>query len=270
MDGVLLKEQIIGDTKDFIPQNGVVGLVVLVGLNSVGTPFLSFKMRGAIDEVRVWKRVLSSDEFSFFRNFPKGAGNSQFITPDRILEGSISADKLAANAIDVLFANIHGRALFGTPVDVENTEEGFRTHIDNDEVRLQRIKDSQWVDHGRIWQTQEGAYAIFNGDLQEEDERGDTVEFLANVAIEPNRVIVTRGTGRAIQTPRKISMQQLIDGDWVERAALTRNHLVFYDTNGLQVTSIGQNFNVGDSLGFDDGYVITKKPDQNVLDSMEI
>ena len=266
LDGVLLKEQIIGDTKDFIPQNGVVGVGGLVGLNSVGTPFLSFKMRGAIDEVRVWKRVLSSDEFSFFRNFPKGAGNSQFITPDRILEGSISADKLAANAIDVLFANIHGRALFGTPVDVENTAQGFRTHIDSDEIRIQRIKDSQWVDHGRIWQTQEGAYAIFNGDLSETDFFGDTTQFLANVAIEPNRIVVTRGTGRAVQTPRKISMQQLVGDTWVERARFTRNHLAFYDTSGNELTTIGQNFNVGDSLGFDGGYVITKKPNQNVLD----
>ena len=60
-------------------------------------------------------------------------------------------------------------------------------------------------------------------------------------------------------------MQQLIDGDWIERAALTRNHLVFYDTTGAQVTSIGQNFNVGDSLGFDD-FVIQKKPNERVLD----
>ena len=58
--------------------------------------------------------------------------------------------------------------------------------------------------------------------MREVDERGDTVEFLANVAIEPNRVIVTRGTGRAIQTPRKISMQQLIDGDWVEKSCLDK------------------------------------------------
>ena len=265
LDGALLHERTIGDTQNYIAQGGYIGVGGLVYLNSVGEPFLSNKIRGAIDEVRTWKRVLSADEFRFFRNFPKGAGNSQFITPDRILEGSISADKLAANAIDVLFANIHGRALFGTPVDVENTAQGFRTHIDSDEIRIQRIKDSQWVDHGRIWQTQEGAYAIFNGDLTETDDFGDTVEFLANVAIEPNRVIVTRGTGRAIQTPRKISMQQLIDGDWIERAALTRNHLVFYDTTGTEVTSIGQNFNVGDSLGFDD-FVITKKPNQNVLD----
>ena len=185
LDGALLHERTIGDTQNYIAQGGYIGVGGLVYLNSVGEPFLSNKIRGAIDEVRTWKRVLSADEFRFFRNFPKGAGNSQFITPDRILEGSISADKLAANAIDVLFANIHGRALFGTPVDVENTAQGFRTHIDSDEIRIQRIKDSQWVDHGRIWQTQEGAYAIFNGDLQEEDERGDTVEFLANVAIEP-------------------------------------------------------------------------------------
>ena len=56
----------------------------------------------------------------------------------------------------------------------------------------------------------------------------------------------------------------------LKRAALTRNHLVFYDTNGLQVTSIGQNFNVGDSLGFDDGYVITKNQIKMFWISMEI
>ena len=266
LDGALLHERTIGDTQNYIAQGGYIGVGGLVYLNSIGEPFLSNKIRGAIDEVRTWKRVLSADEFRFFRNFPKGAGNSQFITPDRILEGSISADKLAANAIDVLFANIHGRALFGTPVDVENTAQGFRTHIDSDEIRIQRIKDSQWVDHGRIWQTQEGAYAIFNGDLSETDFFGDTTQFLANVAIEPNRIVVTRGTGRAVQTPRKISMQQLVGDTWVERARFTRNHLAFYDTSGNELTTIGQNFNVGDSLGFDGGYVITKKPNQNVLD----
>ena len=250
LDGVLLKSEIIGHNKDYIPQGGYFAVGGLIGKDINSEIVVGNKFRGLIDEARVWKRILSLEEFVYFRNYPKGVGATEFITPDKILDGSLTAEKFAAGVVEALLLRIHGSIKTGVPVDV-SSGVGYRSHIDGDDISLQKLENGVWTDQVKIRQDANNGYFSINGDL-------------GNLEITPNVITITRGTARSTITPRKVGIQHLIEDQWIERSALTRNRLVFRNTEGEETTSMGSRINVGDSINFGD-YLIHKEDNVNHL-----
>ena len=246
LDGVLLKSKTIGHSKNYIPQGGYFAVGGLISNNiTVGNKF-----RGLIDEVRVWKRTLTLEEFLYYRNYPKGVGATEFVTADKILDGTLTAEKFAAGVIEALLLKIHGSIKTGVPVDV-SSDIGYRSHIDGDDISLQKLENGVWVDQVKISQDANNGYFYINGDN-------------GIFEIEPNLIRITRGSARSVVTPRKVEFQQFIEDNWVERSSLTRNRLVFTDVNGNETTSMGRRINVGDSINFGD-YLIHKEENKNNL-----
>ena len=256
LDGVLLKSEIIGHNKDYIPQGGYFAVGGLIGKDINSEIVVGNKFRGLIDEARVWKRILSLEEFVYFRNYPKGVGATEFVTPDKILDGSLTAEKFAAGVVEALLLRIHGSIKTGVPVDV-SSGVGYRSHIDGDDISLQKLENGVWIDQVKISQDANNGYFSINSDNGVFD-------------IEPNLIRITRGTARSVLTPRKVEFQQFVENDWIERSSLTRNRLVFTDTNGNETTSMGTRINVGDSINFGDYLIHKEENKDNLVFSGEI
>ena len=252
LDGAEVKSQIITITKTSILQGGYFGVGGIAGNNTVG-----FKMRGIIDEVRVWNRVLSLEEFIYFNNDPKGTSASEFISGDQILRGTIRGENLAFDAIQTSTLAAKEEIKTGPKVGFTvgdtlptNTKGDYQGHLDADEVILQEYGDTSWINNARLYQNSSGGHLSLKGDS-------------SDLQTDPDSIIITRGNNRTIQTSESFEVYQKINNSWVIKSQQTNSKIVFYGDSGQEMSSIGADINFGDTVNFGT-YVISKK--NNILD----
>ena len=233
--GLWLNGEKIKETRsgDLIPKGGYFSVGGIAGNN-----FSGFKLKGIVDEIRLWERSLAAEEFKFFRNFP-GGNTTDIITNANLLQESIDVSKVTTDFFETGFAKVRNSIQIGQPINVESGN--LRTHADADEFSLQKFNGTTWENEGSFYQTPNGSFLD-----------------VGNSQISPSGITIERGNNRSFRDENKIVFDKKIGSVWFKQLQIEKEKIVFYDDAGVEKRIIDKNpLNLGDTIYFDD-FIVTK------------
>ena len=253
LDGSPIITQTITTNKTSIPQGGYFGVGGLAGNNFVG-----YKMRGIIDEVRVWNRVITVEEFGYFRNNPKGTSATP-VSGSQAIKGTFTADVFKGGFLEAGAAGVKSeikvspKTGFGVGDSAYSTGD-FQSHFDNDELLFQKFGDSRWETQGSFTQNANGCFINLTGDTK-------------NTQISPGSIIYSDSKNRILQSNTDVNIQKLINNVWITKTRISENDISIYNDSGTLINSLGRGrLNLNDRIVFSNTYSIVKHILENRLD----
>ena len=216
LDGRLISSKTMSlISKTNIPLGGFVGVGGKAGFFR-GERVTGFKFRGLIDEVRIWNRVLTQEEFLYFLENPGGT-SSPIITTERLADDAVTERNINPQVLQAVAGRFSGsltiRGGFNAGEWIDPSHGDFRTHADQDEIFLQKHVANDWVNQIRISQSIDGGKIEVIGD-------SDKIE------IEPKKITVFSKEGNQFFEKTKIEKGKIKTLDEFDR----------------------QNFSIGDSV----------------------
>ena len=251
LDGELLKSTTFSTTKTSILQGGYFGIGGIVGNNNLG-----FKITGKVDEVRIWNRILTQQEFSFFVNSPKGVDGPTVVTNENILPDSLDVSRIKADQVETLFALVRNSITIGQDINVAKGNK--RTHADADEFSLQTYNGTAWRNDGSFYGDTHGSHIILSGDT-------------VTNQIDFDQIVFTNNNDRAINKADSSTFYKKAGSSWLIKSQINKDQITFFEDDGTKKIEIGENkFSIGDTIEFSNDYFITKSTINKLQFSGEI
>ena len=251
LDGELLKSTTFSTTKTSILQGGYFGIGGIVGNNNLG-----FKITGKVDEVRIWNRILTQQEFSFFVNSPKGVDGPTVVTNENILPDSLDVSRIKADQVETLFALVRNSITIGQDINVAKGNK--RTHADADEFSLQTYNGTAWRNDGSFYGDTHGSHIILSGDT-------------VTNQIDFDQIVFTNNNDRAINKADSSTFYKKAGSSWLIKSQINKDQITFFEDDGTKKIEIGENkFSIGDTIEFSNNYFITKSTINKLQFSGEI